>query len=118
MQNSLKILHLSYAVSIAILFDSLMLNIAKYASLDIGTQSGLLFLGISGAFLIILGLFKFQKGLSFGLTFGGILCVGQGALPLFNKVADLNRFILALVVLIIVMYALYRLREQEKGVQK
>ena len=113
MEFSEKFLHSSYAVSIMVLCTSLLLRISNY--LDFGADSTFAFMGSVGVLLLILGLFKFSRGLGFGLTLAGIVSVLWGSRPLWHKISDELRFVAALVVLIIIVYALYRMMSQNKG---
>ncbi|MFA5998919.1 MAG: hypothetical protein WC747_02800 [Candidatus Babeliales bacterium] len=113
MQRSEKVLQIAYAISIAWLISTLMANIADLTHLE--NLPLFFFLGGVGAILLVLGLFKFQKGLGAGLALAGLSCVLWGSAPYLRELGDNLRFVLAFGMLIIVGYALYRLQRQEQG---
>lgn len=113
MQKSEKLLQFTYAISIAFFIVSLIGNIV-----DLTHLSNILlffFLAVTGVILLTLGLFKFQKGLGSGLTLAGLGCLLWGSKPYLRNLDDNLRFVLALGMLLIVGYALYRLQRQEQG---
>lgn len=113
MEFSEKFLHKSYAASIVILFTSLLTSISAYLSLS--PNFAFAFMGSIGIVLLVLGLFKFSKGLGSGLALAGIVSILWGSRSLWSKVSDEIKFLASLVVLIIIVYALYRMMSQNQG---
>ncbi len=112
MQNTEKVIQGSYALSIAVLGYFIIAQVAGY--LEFGSMQLFLYQGIIGCMLLALGMFRFAKGLGFGLVLTGMWCLVQGSFPFWGTMTDLPRFALACAALLIVGYALYRLRRQGK----
>ena len=105
------LLHFMYIVAIVVLFNASIMMIANHAKFgNIGNI--LLFGGVGGAALV-LGLFTFQKSLSYGLTLAGTWCSGQILYYYKVNLTDAVRFGVALLMLGIVLYALYVLRQKQ-----
>jgi hypothetical protein len=112
MENTQKVVQASYALSIVVLGYFVISQVARY--LQFNSEQLFLYLAVIGSILLALGLFKFKKGLGFGLVLTGIWSLIHGSLPFWGKVTDLLRFSLAFFALLIIGYALYRLQRQGK----
>lgn len=112
MESTQKVVQASYALSIAVLGYHVIEQVARY--FQFGSTQLFLYLAVIGCVLLALGMFKFKKGLGFGLVLTGMCSLINGSLPFWGKMTDLLRFALAVAALLIVGYALYRLRHQGK----
>ena len=112
MENTQKVVQASYALSIVVLGYFVIEQVARY--FRFGSTQLFLYLAVIGCVLLALGMFKFKKGLGFGLVLTGMWSLISGSLPYWGEVTDLLRFSLAFLALLIIGYALYRLQRQGK----
>lgn len=113
MDFSEKFLHGSYAIAIMILASSSLGFLVSFLQLD--PLYTFVVMGGMGIIYLIIGLFKFDQGLSLGLTLAGIASLIRGSWSYWDKVSDVFKFSLAAVMLFIVLYAIYRLSKPKKG---
>lgn len=103
--------HLMYVVAIVVLFNVSISMIAEHGKF--GNLGNILLFGGLGVTALALGLFRFQKSLSYGLTLAGAWCSGQIFYYYKINLTDAVRFGVALCMLMIVLYALYVLRQKQ-----
>ena len=111
MENDIKIKHIVYGISIFILF-----NLFLYLSSDFLHFSNIykfLFFDTFGIIALLLGLFKFHKGLSLGLTGAGICATIWGWYYFHFKFTETVQFISSIIALAIVCFALYKLYKKQ-----
>ena len=99
--------HSAYGVSIVILMNRCLWLLAEGFVLP--DVAKVLFFGAFGIAALLLGLFKFHKSLSFGLVIGGVFS-GRLAWYYFHvRITEFLQFLIALISLGAVCFALYRL---------
>ncbi len=102
--------HGMYAVSLAVLLNRTVVMVAQYVKF--GYLGNIVLFGVVGITALLLGLFEFKKSLSFGFALGGVWCAVQSIFYYQLHITDQLRFVLALLVLGIVCYALYLLHHK------
>lgn len=113
MDYSLKFLQGSYALAIAVLLPFVISTGIGFFALP--NNLFFLVMVVLGLIVLGLGLFRYSGGLSLGLMLGGIRCVASGSMPYWVKITQGFRFIAALVVLLLMLYAWYRWSQNNKG---
>ncbi|MCX5924361.1 MAG: hypothetical protein NTZ68_02990 [Candidatus Dependentiae bacterium] len=106
-----KALHVTYAITITWLINSLVTSTVDLAQIKDITL--FIFLGAIGATLLFLGLFKTQSGLSAGLVISGITCSLRASYKYLFYSTLYLKFVLALAMLLMTGYALYKLQTEE-----
>lgn len=105
--------HGAYGVSMVILMNRCLWLLADAFALP--DVAKVLFFGAFSISVLLLGLFKFHKSLSFGLVLGGIFS-GRLAWYYFHfRITEILQFLIALISLGAVCFALYRLYESQHG---
>ena len=113
-QNVLR--HGMYALSIIILFNRFVSLLAQHFALS-NTGNIILFGGL-GITAFILGMFSFRKSLGYGLAIGGSWCAGYSLFHYQFQLTESVRFVLSLVMLAIVLYALHIFRQKKNSSKK
>lgn len=110
METDLKVRHLAYGISIMVLFNRFLYLCAE--CFQFTDMYKALFFGVLGVVALLVGLFKFHKGLSLGLVIGGIVATRLAWLYYHIELTDLLQFLLSIIILIVLSFALYRLYKQ------
>lgn len=113
MDMSLRFLHGAYGVAIAVLLPLVISNVLIFCAAPSTVFFGAMV--VCGLIAIGLSLFRYSLGLSLGLMLGGIQCVVRGSMPYWAKITEGSRLIAALVVLLLMLYAWYRMSRSRKG---
>ena len=108
--------HVAYALSIIILLNKFLSLIAEYFLFS--DTYKVLWFGCLGITALLLGVFKFHKGLSFGLSLGGISAASFMIYYYRVVFTDYLRFSILMVILVIVCFALYLLYKKEYQLKK
>lgn len=98
---------IGFALSIIYFFNNFLQAFAQF--LDLSDVLKVIVFGFFGISAVLLGLFKFHKGLSFGLVVGGVLLTRAAWLSYHFKLTELLQFLIALFLLVLLSFALYRL---------
>lgn len=113
MALSSKFLQGTYLVSIALYLPFIMQQICSM--LQVSNLVGFFVLVFCGLSCICLGIFKFSHGLGVGLLLAGLRCTALGSWPYWYKINESFRFLAAFCVLLILLYAWYRVSRQVEG---
>ena len=107
MQEQEKFRQIGFGGSIVVLLGNFLYAFVEWAQFS--DIYNVLILGFVGITAILLGLFKFHKGLSFGLVMGGIIATYHAWLHYHFQLTDFLKFVTTLIVLSLLCFALYRL---------
>lgn len=113
MDRSLRFLQVTYGIAIAVLLPFVFIH-----TLQLLEVSGHIFFGVTlvgGLIMVALGLFGYSLGLSLGLMLSGVRCVIIGSRPYWAQIGEGYRFIAALLVLLLMLYAWYGMSRNNKG---
>lgn len=112
MDSAEKFLQNAYAICIALMLPSVINNFAQYLQFD--ETISFIVMASAGFVLLFLGLFTFQKGLGVGLTLAGVSCGIYGSAPYWHKISDVAKFGVALLMLFVVLWTLYRMMSKQE----
>lgn len=112
MDSSEKFLQNAYALCIALMLPSVIGDFLQYTQQ--GETISFVIMALFGFLFLFLGLFAFQKGLGVGLTLAGISCGIRGSAPYWHKISDVAKFAVALLMLFVVLWTLYRMMSKEE----
>lgn len=108
--------HSAYTIALVVLLNNFIYVIAD--GFQFADVTKVLFFGAIGITALVLGLFKFHKSLSFGLTIGGLIA-GRLAWYYFHfRLTELLQFFIAVLSLGLVCFALYRLYHSQDHLEK
>ena len=116
MQKSENVRHKAYTVAIAFLLSRCIVLLSHNLHL-VGIVKELFF-AVFGITALVLGLFKFHKSLSFGLTIGGLFLLRVSVQGFNPRHIELLEFIVAVLALGFISVALYRLYQGQQGTVK
>ena len=103
MQNSWRMLQSVYAISIILFMRFFVMECINVVG--IATHASLYVLLPLAITLVVLGLFRYRSGLGFGLIGSGIWFLYEGAFEYWVDLAQGIRFVAALIVLALILYA-------------
>lgn len=98
---------IGYGLSLIFLFNRFLYTFAEW--ILFADVFKVLFFGFFGIAALLLGLFKFHKGLSFGLIFGGLMATRLAWFYYNFRLTEFFQFLVALISLALLCFALYRL---------
>lgn len=107
MNNLENFREIGFGLAIVFLLNRCLYLFAEWIGLSIFFK--FLLFGGFGVIALLLGLFKFDKGLSFGLIFGAIVATRLALMYHTFKLTEFFQFLIALVSLLLLCFALYRL---------
>lgn len=111
MQTSDIIRQVAYSIGIVVLLNVFLAMFIE--AFNFSDDVRVVILGFVGILSLLLGLFVFQKSLSFGLVISGVLSTHFAWGYLNFRPTEMIKFAIAFISLSIVLFALYKLYQTE-----